>query len=139
MADLRLSPPSGDGPETVPEAFRMIAEWLDLYDKTLEDMVIMLELSDDNIKEALETLRGKSIQNDLRRWANEIETHENRNDPTKHDFVQVNNSQTSWGLCGLCNQGPMDHINDPVVVRIRERREAFEKELQERREKAKDS
>lgn len=63
------------------EKLRDIAAWLDTYDKLGEAYVRLTQalniyIGDDNadaIEEILEIIRGKGIQDDLRRWADEID------------------------------------------------------------------
>lgn len=53
---------------------RAIADWLDLYDKMGEKFVVAVEGYEDIKGEAIMALRGKGVQDDLRRWADAIDS-----------------------------------------------------------------
>lgn len=66
--------------ELTPDNLRIIADWLDTYDK-----MAILYLDTDEAKrsytpeqreKALATCAGKQIQDDLRRWADDIDNEE---------------------------------------------------------------
>lgn len=54
------------------EKLRDIANWLDLYDKMGEKFIVEIEGKEYD-GEAIMAVRGKGVQDALRRWADEIE------------------------------------------------------------------
>lgn len=55
------------------EKLREIANWLDTYDKIIERVIFTMGGDDVLDGEALIAVRGKEVQEDLRRWADEID------------------------------------------------------------------
>lgn len=60
-----------------PGALRTIANWLDTYDRLALTYFSILEevrvVTTEQLEGARETVNAKTIQNDLRRWADEME------------------------------------------------------------------
>lgn len=75
---MKLSPAS-DG-RSASDGLRVAADWFDLYDKEIIPLVnVIIQMSpidDDGLKEAWARYAhapGDEVQNDLRRWADELE------------------------------------------------------------------
>lgn len=73
-----VEPLSANAPrELSPEALRSIADWLDTYDKLAVRYFSLKEVqsqySPNQIVAALAACAGKSIQNDLRNWAAQLQ------------------------------------------------------------------
>lgn len=56
-----------------PEKLRAVAHWLDTYDELFEHIVIQVKGDIEIQGDALIAARGKEVQTDLRRWADELE------------------------------------------------------------------
>lgn len=66
------------GDEQVPEGMtaeklRTLADWFDTYDAMAEQFIaVMANTAQEDVSEALATVRGTEVQDDLRRWANAL-------------------------------------------------------------------
>ena len=73
-----VEPAKPEKPVTVADAMRAIADWLDTYDRMAELFVQMRSskypVSEETQTKALEAVRGKDVQKDLRDWADILET-----------------------------------------------------------------
>lgn len=61
------------GGEMTGEKLRSIASWLDTYDAIVEQVIITVEGGIDLDGKKLTAVRGKDVQDDLRRWADELD------------------------------------------------------------------
>ncbi len=58
-----------------PTVLRQLASWFDTYDRMAESYIAMTRdlVSAERVEELLKIVRGKGVQDDLRRWADDIE------------------------------------------------------------------
>jgi hypothetical protein len=55
------------------EKLRTLAEWFDTYDAIIEQVIFTLDGEEATDGKALVAVRGKDVQEDLRRWADDID------------------------------------------------------------------
>lgn len=77
MSDPEASPTDEDAAPMfegmTSEKLRAVASWLDTYDAIVERVVFAIGGEDVLDGERLVAIRGKEVQDDLRRWADDID------------------------------------------------------------------